>query len=147
MLCHRRMKFSKRTIKSIRMRKFRFDKLVRDKIPADIENNGNSANVRQLKGEQYLESLRAKLVEESQEIPFDDRAEAAKELADLQEIIDCMAQALGIDRSEIAAQQAAKREKVGSFFHGLYIETVTVADDDPMVGYYESNSDRYPEVK
>lgn len=128
------------------MRKFRFDKLVRDKIPEDQRRVGAIVVGRVLDEEGYVEALKQKLVEESQEINPEDREESVKELADLQEVIDCLAEALGTDAATIAEIQAAKREEAGSFRDRQFVETVEVDEHDPWVEYYVANADRYPEV-
>lgn len=128
------------------MRKFRFDKLVRDKIPDDQRSHGDIIKLRTLNGAEYIEALKQKIIEESQEIDAANREEAIKELADLQEVIDCLAEALNANKAEIADIQAAKRTKAGSFKERLFIETVEVADNNPWIKHYLANSDRYPEV-
>jgi len=128
------------------MRKFRFDKLVRDKIPEDQRREGSNVEVRVLNDAEYIEALKQKIAEECQEIEATNREEAVKELADLQEVLDCMAEALGTDKTEIAKIQATKRTKAGSFKERLYIETIEVADDNPWIKHYIDNPDRYPEI-
>jgi predicted house-cleaning noncanonical NTP pyrophosphatase (MazG superfamily) len=128
------------------MRKFRFDKLVRDKIPDDQRREGSKVIVRTLDDAEYVEALKQKIIEESQEIDVANRDEAVKELADLQEVLDCLAEALGADKVEIAKVQAAKRDKAGSFKERLYIETIEVADNNPWIKHYTDNPDRYPEI-
>jgi predicted house-cleaning noncanonical NTP pyrophosphatase (MazG superfamily) len=128
------------------VRTFRFDKLVRDKIPTDMKDNGNIVSMQKLSGYDYLAALQAKFLEEAKEIDLHDREEALKELADLQEVLDCMVSALDSNAKEIAQLQAIKNGKAGSFKDGVYIETATVADDSPWINYYTGNPDRYPEV-
>ena len=128
------------------MRTFRFDKLVRDKIPEDQRRNGANVTVRELNDIEYIEALKTKLIEESQEIDSANPDEAAGELADLQEVVDCLAKALGIDKNQIAELQSAKCEKAGSFVQRLYVETAEVPDDNPWIGHYLANPDRYPEI-
>lgn len=128
------------------MRKIRFDKLVRDKIPDGQRREGSNVEVRILNDAEYIEALKQKIVEECQEIDTANREEAVKELAELQEVLDCMAEALDATEAEIATFQAAKRDKAGSFKERLFVETVEVADDSPWIGHYAANLDRYPEV-
>ena len=111
-----------------------------------MQKEGSVVTLRTLDDISYLKELQAKLVEEAAEVPVDDRLEALKELADLQEAIDCMVTALQSTTAEIKALQAIKRESHGSFEARRYIETVTVADDCPWVDHYTDNSHRYPEI-
>lgn len=128
-------------------RTFRFNKLVRDLIPGSMTEEGSDVKVRKLTDAEYIKVLKAKLLEEAAEVELGDGAEAIKELADLQEVIDCLAEALGSDKLVIAEQQAIKRVKAGSFKDGLYIETITIDDDVPWARHYINHPDRYPEVR
>jgi predicted house-cleaning noncanonical NTP pyrophosphatase (MazG superfamily) len=129
------------------MHKFRFDKLIRDKIPDDQRSYGDILELRVLDDAEYIVALKQKIIEESQEIDATNREEAVKELADLQEVLDCLAEALGTDKTEIARIQTVKRDKVGSYKERQYIETIEVSDSDPYIKYYLANPDRFPEVK
>jgi predicted house-cleaning noncanonical NTP pyrophosphatase (MazG superfamily) len=129
-----------------RMRTFRFDKLVRDKIVAQQQQGGGKPDYRVLEGREYLEALKTKILEEASELDVADADELVKELADLQEIIDCIVEAIGASKDDVAKAQAKKNAKAGSFKEKLYIENVTVPDDNEWIDYYLKNSDRYPEV-
>lgn len=129
------------------MRTFRFDKLVRDKIPGSIRQAGETVRQRTLNEAEYLEALKAKLLEETNEVSFNDKAEALQELADLQEVIDCMCRALGADKARLQALQQAKNTQAGSFETRTYIETVEVQANSPWIKYYEQNPEKFPEIR
>ncbi len=128
------------------MRTFEFSKLVRDKIAGNIVRSGGEVKSHQVDGTERLEALRAKLAEEVMELSADDHNKAAGELADIQEVIYCLILALGKTPEKIRQIQMDKSRKFGSFANGDFIETVTIADDDPWIKHFEANPDRYPEI-
>lgn len=128
------------------MRKFRFDKLVRDKIPDSQRREGSNVEVRVLNDTEYIEALKQKIIEESKEINASNRDEAVKELADLQEALDCMAEVLGAEKAEVVQIQTTKRDKAGSFKDRLFVETVEVSEGSVWITHYLASPDRYPEI-
>lgn len=101
-----------------------YNKLVRDKIPEIIENNGEKPITRILSEEEYKKELEKKLNEEYQEVLNaygDDRIE---ELADMLEVMISLAKLdnKGLDDIIKAAQK--KREKRGGFDKRIYLEGV-----------------------
>lgn len=99
-----------------------FNKIVRDKIPDDIQGRGESVDVVELWGDALIEGLRRKLVEEALEVAdalsADDMAD---ELADVSEVIDALARALRVTKDEVRERQAKKRAKRGGFEKGLML--------------------------
>lgn len=131
------------------MRKFKFGKLVRDRIVNQIISDGNKPNWHELSNDKFIEELKKKIVEESQEIPrTTDPAEVVKELADIQEIIDCILNALKVKKKDFLKIQKKKNEKAGSFKNKQYIKDVEVLNEkSEWLDYYLANPDKYPEVK
>jgi predicted house-cleaning noncanonical NTP pyrophosphatase (MazG superfamily) len=128
------------------MRKFRLDKLVRDKLPEEQQKHGGHMEVRILTDEEYIQALIAKFQEEAAEIDTGNPDKALKELADLQEIIDCLAAALGKDKTAVLEAQEKKRQESGSFKARQYVSTVSLQDDDPWADYYAADPERFPEL-
>lgn len=128
------------------MRTFRLDKLVRDKIVADHQAAGN-VDYEVLNDDKYLEALKAKILEEAREFDVKDREKLLKELADLQEVIDCILEQIGKTETDLKTAQAEKRKKKGSFKERHYISAVTMPDDHWLTEYYSDNPKRFPEVK
>jgi predicted house-cleaning noncanonical NTP pyrophosphatase (MazG superfamily) len=92
-----------------------------------------------------------KVTEETLE--FDAEKPDAKELADIIEIAETTAQAAkdmvakaGITPEELEALQLKRREERGGFATRTYVESVTLADDDPWADYYASDPDRFKET-
>ncbi|QQS39109.1 nucleoside triphosphate pyrophosphohydrolase [Candidatus Woesebacteria bacterium] len=131
------------------MRKFEFKKLVRDKIVEGIIAVGNKPNWKTLSDSEFVHELKKKIVEEALEVPrTNDPAEVVKELADIQEIIDNLLEALKISKEKFAEVQKKKNEDRGSFKKRQYIDTVETSDEvTKWVSYYLDNPDKYPEVK
>ena len=130
------------------MRKFRFDKLVRDKIVGSQREEGSVTDYKVLDKDEYLKELLKKLAEESKEInPAGSPDELLSELADLQEAIDCVLLAVGRTEADLAEVQKKKNTKAGSFKQRMYIKTVTIDENNPWIKHYLENPGRYPEIK
>jgi len=128
------------------MPRFSLQKLVRDNIVAQQTREGAIPTYHTLTGTALAAALITKLVEEAHEIPTTDAAEATKEIADVQQVLDDLKQALGISDESVAEAQQAKLTKNGGFQKGHYIESVNIADDDNFwVGYYRKDPAKYPE--
>ena len=125
-----------------------YNKLVRDKIPAVIKRKGESVDVIRLKGDALLSALRQKLVEEAFEAldakSFD---ELIGELADVQEVIDGICEALPASKEQVNAEQADKHERRGGFKQGYMLEktasphTLSQKSADRQGGALVSQSD------
>lgn len=89
-----------------------YNKLIRDKIPEIIENNGGKAVIRQLSQEEYLKFLEAKLDEEVGEYHRDHTVE---ELADILEVVYALAKAYGCSKEELFAVYDKKHTQRGGF--------------------------------
>ena len=98
-----------------------YNKLVRDKIPEIIEQDGRRCTARVLNDEEYLKALDAKLDEELAEYHKDQNV---KELADLLEVLYAAAEARGFTEDELEAVREAKAEKRGQFKKKLFLESV-----------------------
>jgi predicted house-cleaning noncanonical NTP pyrophosphatase (MazG superfamily) len=127
------------------MRQFRLDKLVRDDLVDWMQDNGQQVEFRVLEGDDYLQALKDKLVEEVAE--FDpSKPTALNELADLKEVLEQTTRALGATLEDLQEAQRAKAEKSGAFMKGLFVETVTMQDDDPWAKYYAAEPERFTEL-
>ncbi len=129
------------------MRRFRFHKLVRDKIVEGIESAGNRANWRILSEEEFVTELKKKVAEEAAEIPSTEGKELVKELADLQEVIGALLVSLSVPDEEFATVRKKKNDKAGAFEKKIFIEEVEAKDDSEWVEYYLKSPEKYPEIK
>jgi len=127
------------------MPKFKFSKLVRDKIVDHQIASGAQPTYRQLNDEEHKKELIKKIQEEALEIAEAPADEIAAEIADVQQALDDLKEKYGLSDQDITQAQAAKNTKNGAFKKGLYVESVEVAEDNAWTNYYRQNADRYPE--
>lgn len=90
----------------------KYNKLVRDDIPAYIRTKGGTPVYHVASESEYWEKLKEKLSEELKE--FTD-AESAEEFADLLEVMDAVADYKGFDRERIQAIRKQKADERGVF--------------------------------
>jgi predicted house-cleaning noncanonical NTP pyrophosphatase (MazG superfamily) len=112
------------------MLKFKFDKLVRDKIVDQQVASGAKPTYQVLDRQGHIDSLVKKISEEATEIVHALPDEVAGEIADVQQILDDLAEVLGLKSDDIRKEQQLKAEKAGTFQRGLYVEYVEVNDDN-----------------
>jgi len=96
-----------------------FNKLVRDKIPAIIENNGEVAKTRILTDEEYIKELNFKLNEEVKEYFEDNNVE---KIADIIEVLLAILKYNNIEYSEFEKIRLSKVEKRGAFEKKINLE-------------------------
>jgi len=99
----------------------KYDKLIRDRIPEIIADNGQTARVRVLNGDEYLAKLDEKLGEELAEYLADGDV---GELADLLEVIYAAALARGCSADQLDEIRRKKAEERGAFAEKLLLEEV-----------------------
>ena len=78
-----------------------YQKLVRDKIPEIIANNGEQPITRILSDKEYILELKRKLKEEAEEVILANKEERLEELADLLEVMIAIANIDGRELSDI----------------------------------------------
>ena len=96
----------------------KYNKLVRDKIPKIIEENGQMCETEILSDERYLEMLELKLSEECTEYQIDKNTEA---LADILEVVYAIANARGMTDGELDRLRLAKANKNGRYKDKIFI--------------------------
>ena len=89
-----------------------YNKLVRDKIPEIIENDGKPCTCSILSDEEYLKKLDEKLGEELAEYQ---ESKSMEELADLLEVMRSVAAARGSSIEEVERIRLDKAAKRGGF--------------------------------
>ncbi len=99
--------------------KYTYNKLVRDKIPANIDSiEGRKSNWRIMSDDEYIKELNRKLLEESHEFIEENDVE---ELADVMEVIDSIMKTKNITWDEVKKAQEIKRNKKGGFDNKIYL--------------------------
>jgi predicted house-cleaning noncanonical NTP pyrophosphatase (MazG superfamily) len=95
-----------------------YNKLVRDKIPEIIRQQGAEPLIRTLEDEEYTDWLECKLDEEVAEYHRDKNVE---ELADILEVVFALADHLGVSRDELMHVYCTKNEKRGGFLKRVFL--------------------------
>ena len=99
----------------------KYDKLVRDRIPEIIRNNGKHAIVEKLGSNAYKKYLDDKLGEELQEYLASDSID---ELADLVEVIYAILKYKGIELIDFENIREKKAEERGAFDERILLKEV-----------------------
>jgi len=95
-----------------------YNKLVRDKIPAIIDENGETPHIRRLSDDEYAALLEQKLDEEVAEFHTDKNAE---ELADILEVVFALADQLGCSREKLMEIYQHKHAVRGGFAERIFL--------------------------
>lgn len=98
-----------------------YNKLVRDKIPQVIEEDGRRCETSIVSKEQLLPLLEEKLKEEVNEFMQDRNLE---ELADIMEVVFGLAENLGYSEEDLLKKREEKKEERGGFKEGVFLKTV-----------------------
>ena len=102
--------------------RYTYNKLVRDKIPEDIDSNkGRKSKYRILNDTEYLEELNKKVLEEANEFIENDSIE---ELGDLMEVINAIMKVKGYKMEEVYKAMEVKADKKGKFDNKIFLEYV-----------------------
>jgi len=103
----------------------KYGKLVRDRIPEIIEQSGKSATLRQLDADEFKLALRAKALEEAQELANAGDDELLSELADLEEVIETILHAYDFTRDQLNAARQRKSDERGAFTKRLFLDSAS----------------------
>ena len=104
------------------MARMRYDKLVRDRdrIPEIIGADGRQFEVEHLDDDEWFRrALRDKLLEEATEAASATDADLATELADLQEVIGALIDAVGLTSEGVRQLQELRRRERGGLMRRL----------------------------
>lgn len=101
-----------------------YNKLVRDKIPSLISNNGEKAFIKILNDDEYKSELLKKLLEECNEVLVAKDEEKILELADMLEVMRTMALLYGYSLAEVINVADKKKEERGGFMEKIFLEYV-----------------------
>lgn len=102
-----------------------YNKLVRDKIPEIIKNNGEEPIIRVLDDTEYKEELLKKLYEEYREvIESKTKEETLEECSDVLEVLISLLEYNGYTLEDLLKCRDEKKEKRGAFQKRLYLVKV-----------------------
>lgn len=99
----------------------KYNKLVRDKIPAIIRADGKGCEVKIVEGNDKYELLEKKLMEEVGEFLEDKNLE---ELADVMEVLFGLAESLGYSEGDLVRKRTKKFDERGGFKEGIVLKKV-----------------------
>ncbi len=99
--------------------KYSYNKLVRDKIPENINSiKGKKCNYKILNDKEYLQELDKKIFEEAHEFIEE---HSTQELADLMEVIFAIMKARNISMEDVENARKIKNSKKGDFNDKVYL--------------------------
>ncbi len=131
----------------MKMRKFVQNKLWRDKAPEMMENMGSVIHIKELPDDEYSHTLGVKLLEEAEEVhAAQSKEERIAELADLCEVIDSIMALHSIEKDEVVALQAKKRDQRGGFMHRKFVTIAEHPEGSFGESYCLAQKKKYPEV-
>jgi len=90
----------------------KYNKLVRDKIPAIIKEDGGECKFHVAMKDEFAELLNEKVFEEAMELI---KNPCAEEIADVLEVIEALSRFHGITLDDIKATKKEKKEEHGGF--------------------------------
>lgn len=131
----------------MKYRKFKQEKLWRDKAVDLLEQAGSKIHWERLEENQFEAQLRIKLLEEAAEVcSAETQPELFEELADLLEVMTSFCELHGVTLEEIKALQTKKHQERGGFQGRKF---VTVAEH-PVGSFGEKyclkGQEKYPEI-
>lgn len=97
-----------------------YNKLVRDKIPEIITNNGETPKTRILSDSEYMTELERKIQEELVEFL---ESKEVEELADLEEVLRAILNAKNVSYDEFEKIRLQKVQKRGAFDNKIFLES------------------------
>lgn len=99
-----------------------YNKLVRDRIPEIITNDGKTCTTKILEDKDYIKELRKKSLEELDEyMNAKNDEEAVEELADVLEIIHSLAKCHGATFEKVEEVRKQKAKKRGGFNDKIFL--------------------------
>lgn len=103
-----------------------YNKLVRNRIPEIIGNNGKTCTTRVLDKKEYIEEICKKTAEELAEyIEAKTPEHKIEELADLLELVNALAQQEDVTLEEVEKVRKQKAEKRGGFGERIFLVEVS----------------------
>ncbi len=99
----------------------KYNKLIRDRMPEIMKKQGKSVKTHVASDSEYLQKLKAKLIEEAAEYSRDENTE---ELADVLEVLYALMELKGVTKGEVESMRSKKAGERGTFKDRLVLEEV-----------------------
>lgn len=131
----------------MKRRKFSLNKLWRDKAPSNMFAQGAIIHFQTLDDIQYKHQLGLKLIEEAHEVhTATNNDDLISELADVLEVVKCIALAHNISMDAIIKRQAEKIEQRGSFLERKFVTIAEYLPGSYGENYALQDLERHPEI-
>lgn len=102
-----------------------YNKLVRDKVPQIIQNEGKVVYYSMLDGDNLRKMLKIKLIEESRDVSKAmTKEEMINELADVYEVIEAIYEVFDISEDDVYLINHKKIQEKGTYKSGAYLMCV-----------------------
>jgi len=101
-----------------------YNKLVRDRVPEIIAKAGKIAKYKRLDELEFRDALRAKVVEEAEELLAASEETLRTELADLAEVFDAVLRAYNVSHKDLSALRIKRNSARGRFDERIFLESV-----------------------
>jgi len=98
-----------------------YNKLVRDKIPEIIKNDGKTVYTHKAHDKEYFEKLKDKLLEEVREYI---KSPCKEELADILEVVYALCDVMKISKGDLEKFRELKEKDKGKFLERIILEKV-----------------------
>lgn len=130
------------------MKKFETGILIGQTRLEEMQRIGIKVHYEILSDEKYSFALKNKLLEECNElIDCNNKVEAASEIADVLDIIECIKNNFNIDDNLINYYRSENLKSKGSFDSKILSKYLEISEDNPAIDYYLSRPEKYPEIK
>ncbi|MBM3631972.1 MAG: hypothetical protein FJX00_03240 [Alphaproteobacteria bacterium] len=127
-------------------RRFYFNKMIRDHLPQMMRNTGINVVSHEVNGDEYVQRLKNKLVEEADELcAAITPREVSEEIGDVLEVLKALAQYHDLDFSQVVALAEQKTSEKGGFLNPVCIDYIEIPENHPKVDYYIQRPQDYPE--
>lgn len=127
---------------------FKVEKLIRDKIPAFLESKGIAVHAKAMEDQEFISKLKDKLLEEVQEVlEASGSDELCEELADVLEVIHALSKANGLTMQQIEKIRLKKREIKGGFENKIFNSSIQIEENNTSIHYYLNKPQKYPEIE
>lgn len=131
----------------MKIKYFKVEKLIRDKIPAILDSKGIVVNANAMVDQEFIYKLKDKLLEEAKEVLATSSSdELCEELADVLEVIHALSKANGLTIQQIEQKRLEKREIKGGFENKIYNSFMQIEENNPSINYYLNKPQQYPEI-
>ena len=131
----------------MKFHRFKIAKLIRDKLPSIGASMGWRHQIGHLRGQEHIDHLKLKLLEEADEVQeATSKEDLTEEMADVFEVLHALAKANHISLEDIEQKRMEKADLRGGFDNGTYCAHMDLPAGHPQVKKFQAMSDKYPDM-